>query len=185
MSNFTPIVTPRLSLRKLAEADLIPFIQYRNDPDVARYQSWEHIGEEEALRFIKFQRKLSPGKPGRWFQLALELRTSLELIGDCGFKFDLEEPAQAEIGYTLARPHQGKGYATEAVTHLLDFLFSSLGLHRVIAITDCKNTSSYLLLEHLGFRREGHFIQNVWFKGAWGDEYLYAMLGKDWASKSG
>ena len=29
-------------------------------------------------------------------------------------------------------------------------------------------------------RREGHFIQNVWFKGAWGDEYLYALLEREW-----
>jgi RimJ/RimL family protein N-acetyltransferase len=29
-------------------------------------------------------------------------------------------------------------------------------------------------------RREGHFRKNVWFKGAWGDEYLYALLDEEW-----
>ena len=29
-------------------------------------------------------------------------------------------------------------------------------------------------------RREGHTIENVWFKGGWGDEYQYAMLERDW-----
>jgi RimJ/RimL family protein N-acetyltransferase len=53
-------------------------------------------------------------------------------------------------------------------------------LHRVIAITDCENAASVALLERLGLRREGHFLQNVWFKGTWGDEYLYAILHEEW-----
>ena len=32
-------------------------------------------------------------------------------------------------------------------------------------------------------RREGHFIQNIWFKGKWGDEYLYAVLREEWLRK--
>jgi len=53
----------------------------------------------------------------------------------------------------------------------------------VIAVTDCENTASVTLLERLGLRREGHFIQNVWFKGKWADEYLYAILQDEWLSK--
>jgi RimJ/RimL family protein N-acetyltransferase len=52
----------------------------------------------------------------------------------------------------------------------------------VIAITDVENAPSVALLERLGLRREGHFRQNVWFKGKWGDEYLYAMLQEEWQS---
>ncbi len=51
--------------------------------------------------------------------------------------------------------------------------------HRVIAITDTRNTASFKLLEKLGFRREGHYVQNIFFKGAWGDEYLYALLASE------
>ena len=29
-------------------------------------------------------------------------------------------------------------------------------------------------------RREGHFIENVWFKGGWCDEYQYALLEREW-----
>ena len=36
------------------------------------------------------------------------------------------------------------------------------------------------LLERVGMRREGHFIENVWFKGGWGDEYQYALLEREW-----
>lgn len=44
------------------------------------------------------------------------------------------------------------------------------------AHSDAENVSSYKLLEKLGFRREAQFVQNVFFKGAWGDEYQYALL---------
>ena len=56
------------------------------------------------------------------------------------------------------------------------YAFGKLKMHRVVATTDAKNVASYRLLEKLGFRREAHFLQNIFFKGAWGDEYQYALL---------
>jgi RimJ/RimL family protein N-acetyltransferase len=90
---------------------------------------------------------------------------------------------QAEIGFTFSRDYQGKGLAREAAACVLDYAFNGLGLHRVIAITDCANERSVALLGRLGMRREGHFIENVWFKGRWGDEYQYATLREEWLRK--
>ena len=102
------------------------------------------------------------------------------LIGDCGLHTLADRPGQAEIGFTLALEQQGKGYATEAVNCLLDYVFGTLEKHRVIAVTDTRNGPASRLLERVGMRREGHFIENVWFKGEWGDEYQYAMLEREW-----
>ncbi len=55
-------------------------------------------------------------------------------------------------------------------------------MRRIIAITDCENAASVALLERLGLRREGHFIQNVWFKGTLSDEYHYSVLQEEWLS---
>lgn len=60
-----------------------------------------------------------------------------------------------EIGYLLVRREWGKGYAGEAVSRLLDLLFEEEGIRRVFADTDPDNDASILLLERLGFRREG------------------------------
>jgi RimJ/RimL family protein N-acetyltransferase len=65
----------------------------------------------------------------------------------------------------------------------LDYAFDDLGLHRVAAIADCRNKPSWALLERVGMRREGHFLENVWFKGGWSDEYLYAVLKDEWLRK--
>ena len=66
---------------------------------------------------------------------------------------------------------------------MLDYAFGTLGLHRIIAVADCRNAPSVALLEQLGMRREGHFLENVWFKGRWSDEYLYAVLRHEWLRK--
>lgn len=180
---FQSLETPRLVLRRFNEEDMPAFLAYRNDPEVARYQSWHSITESQAKDFINKQKSIQPGMPAEWFQFAIELKVSGVLIGDCGVKVNQEETRQAEFGITLSLPYQGKGLAYEAVTCMLDYAFNILGLHRVIAITDCLNQSSVMLLERLGMRREGHFIQNIWFKGAWGDEYLYAILQQEWLQK--
>jgi RimJ/RimL family protein N-acetyltransferase len=178
--DFDGLETARLKLRQFNDADLAPLHAYRNDPDIARYQSWSDFSEQEARDFINAQRGLRPGAPGQWFQFAMEMKTTGVLIGDCALKIDEHEPRQAEIGFTLSREHQGHGYASEAVSRVLDYVFGVLGLHRIIAITDCENDASVALLERLGMRREGHFIQNIWFKGKWSDEYLYAILRDEW-----
>lgn len=183
----TPMLleTPRLRLRRFRTDDRAPFLSYRNDPEVARYQSWESCSVEEATRFIEEQESRQLGVPGTWFQFAIELKATAALIGDCAFKINEEDSRQAEIGFTLARQHQKRGYAAEAVARLLEYGFAELRLHRIIAVTDCENGSSVALLERLGMRREAHFIRNIWFKGKWGDEYLYAMLRDEWMMKHG
>jgi RimJ/RimL family protein N-acetyltransferase len=65
----------------------------------------------------------------------------------------------------------------------LEYAFCELGLHRVYAITDQENTPSVALLERLGMRREGAFVENAWFKGRWSSEYLYAVLRDEWLQK--
>jgi RimJ/RimL family protein N-acetyltransferase len=124
-------------------------------------------------------RSAEPGSPGEWFQFAVMLKGTGQLIGDCGLKTE-EDGRQAEFGVTFAREHQGKGYAYEAVSRLLDYAFADLGMYRVVAIADRQNAPSVALLERLGMRREGSFTRNVWFKGHWASEYLYAILKVEW-----
>lgn len=180
---FHPIELQRVRLRPFADVDLPIFLAYRNDPEVARYQSWETTSEAEARTFIQEQKNAQPGIPGKWFQIAIELKETSKLIGDCAVKILADDPRQAEFGFTLSRAYQGRGLAFEAISGILNYVFKTLKLHRVIAIADCENAASVALLERLGMRREGHFIQNTWFKGKWGDEYLYAILGEEWFGK--
>jgi aminoglycoside 6'-N-acetyltransferase len=180
-----PLHTTRLILRRFTEADAEVFLAYRNDPDVARYQSWETWSLPEAIAFIEGQKTREPGVHGRWYQIAIALRETHTLIGDCALKIYTPEACQATIGITLARSYQRQGFATEALSCLFDYLFIQKHLHRLVADTDPQNTPAWTLLEHLGMRREGHLRQSLWFKGRWADEYLYAILRDEWLTKRG
>lgn len=180
---FPSIESMRLILRRFKDSDLPTLFAYRNDPEVARYQSWSVTDKAGLQDFIQSQRPLQPGTPAEWFQFAVELKSTGELIGDCALKVSKEDIHQGEIGFTLAREHQGKGLAAEAVSALLDYAFTKLELHRIIAITDCENSASIRLLERLGMRREGQSQQSFRNKGEWRDEYQYAILRGEWLQK--
>jgi RimJ/RimL family protein N-acetyltransferase len=176
--------TGRLVARSFVPADAEAFAAYRGDPDVARYQSWSDFTLDDARAFVRSLQGEQPGIPGNWFQIALESRADGVLVGDLAFHIDEDEQRQAEIGFTLAPAQQGRGFGTEAATALLDWAFPTFGLHRVIAIVDVANTASSALLERLGFRREAHLVENVFFKGSWGSEYQYAVLEREWSART-
>jgi RimJ/RimL family protein N-acetyltransferase len=178
--SFELIRSERLVLRRFEARDAKALVSYRSDPDVARYQSWEFCSLEEAQRFVESFEGLAPGIPGEWFQFAVSLTPSGPLIGDCALRCTLGDPRQAELGFTIAKSHQSKGLASEAVRTLLGYAFSTLDLHRVFSIVDVRNGPPQRLLEKLKFRREGHFLQNAWFKGDWSSEFLYALLRAEW-----
>ena len=180
---FTILESARLILRRFTDVDLPSFLAYLNDPLVARYQTWESFTEQQAREVIDKQKNLDPGIPGQAFTFALELKETNALVGHVALTVQAKDHRQAEIGFTLAREYHGRGLASEASTCVLDDAFGRLGLHRVTAITDCENDRSVILLGRLGMRREGHFIENIWFKGGWGSEYLYAVLREEWLRK--
>ena len=181
---FPSLITSRLILRSFQASDIEPFSRYRSDPEVARYQGWEiPFPLDRAARFVGEMIAAAPGVVGEPYQIAIELKSTHELIGDCMFVRLVDDGRQAEIGFTLARSFQGQGYASEAVACLLDYLFHQLDLHRVRANCDPENVSSARLLMRVGMRREGHFVEGLWLKGRWVDEDWYAILHSEWQSR--
>jgi RimJ/RimL family protein N-acetyltransferase len=176
-----PFETSRLKLRSFQDDDLESFIAYRSDPLVARYQGWDApYPREKAIAFVEEMKNKQPGGQGEWYQIIVSLKPGLQVIGDLAFHILDEDILQAEIAFTLARSFWGRGYATEAARRLLDYLFGELHLHRVRAICDAENLGSAHVLERLGMRREGDLLENIWFKGQWGSEFLYAILEHEW-----
>lgn len=114
MSEGFRLVTGRLVLRRFQESDLGAFLAYRNDPEVARYQSWTSCSREEAEAILAGHE--APGTPGEWTQIALERR---------------------------GRPPGARRHAPR-----------------------------------------GALVENIWFKGAWGSEFLYAILEREWRGRA-
>jgi RimJ/RimL family protein N-acetyltransferase len=182
-NSFTDLHTSRLTLRQLREGDEAAVCAYRALPEVARYQSWEAFALTDAERLIAGQVGIAPNMPGTWLQLAVVETATGTLIGDCGLYFRPDEPRQMELGVTFAPSHQHRGLATEALERVLRYAFDVLGKHRVSAVTDAENIAATALFRRLGFRQEGHSLESVWFKGAWGSEYLFALLRREWLER--
>ncbi len=172
--------SPRLCLRRLRPEDAAAICAYRALPEVARFQSWESFTLSDADRLIAEQSAVVPGTSGTWLQLAVVPVESATVVGDCGIHFREDDLEQVEIGITLAPTHQGRGLATEVLGSILEFVFGQLGKHRVTAVTDAENRPAADLLQRLGFRKEAHYVEHVWFKGAWCSEFLFALLSREW-----
>lgn len=177
------ILTRRLRLSRLVAGDAPVMYEYRSDPEVCRYQSFEpgSLGDVEA--FIGALESNSFDEPGTWFQFAIRLRESGRLIGDLGTHFSADDPRQVEIGFTVSPASQGQGYGTEAVTGVLDHLMGPLGKHRVFASVDPRNEPSVALLKRVGMRQEAHFRESLWFKGAWADDVVFGILESEWKKR--
>lgn len=180
MSEPLVLRSPRLLLRQLVPEDAAAIVAYRSRPEVARFQSWESFGRADADQLIAEQARVAPDTPGTWLQLALVLSESETVIGDCGIHFRGDDPRQVELGITLATDHQRRGLAAEALGRVLEYVFGTLGKHRASAVTDAENHVAARLFRHLGFRQEAHYVENAWFKGAWGSEFVFALLRREW-----
>ena len=180
-----PANTNRLILRAFEEKDTEAFSAYRSDPQVALYQGWEApYTPEQARQFIAEMHARTPGQPDQWYQVALELKESGNLIGDCALHLS-PDSRQTEIGMTLARPFQSRGFAAEAGEWLLGYLFGKLKVHRVYANVDPRNQPAIRSVEKMGLRHEGRFSQSLWLKGEWMDEDWYALLREEWLAGHG
>lgn len=176
-----PILSARLTLRRFQEKDLPAFVAYRFDPEVARFQSWSSITDDEAHAFIQAQQDAQFGVPGEWFQVAIALKETDALIGDIGVCIKADERTCAQIGFTLSPANQGRGFASEAVRMMLVIIFEVPEVERIEAITDTRNVASIALLHRIGMRQEK--TQQAWFKGAVCTEYTFVMWKQDWLSR--
>jgi len=182
-----PIPTARLLLRPFTTDDLDDVYEYMADAEVVRYLYWEvrdRAGVAEALAG-----KVGSGLEGDGSHLTLavvlpgEGGTAGKVIGEALLKYISVANRQGEVGYVLNPAYHGHGYATEAAAAILRLGFEHVGLHRIDAHLDARNTASAQVLERLGMRREAHFVENEIFKGEWGDEFVYAILENEWQAR--
>jgi [ribosomal protein S5]-alanine N-acetyltransferase len=175
--------TEHLIIRAIRPEDLDDLYAYRSDPEVCRFQGYEPATINECREIIDWQVGKEFGPAGEWVKNALELKTQNKMIGDISLKPETEVRI-VEFGISMSRDYQGRGFAAEALTAILNNLFVEKGVHRITAIMDVDNVAMITLAERLGFRREGHYIQSFFDNGEWRDEYFYALLRADWAGQS-
>lgn len=177
-AHFLPQQTERLTLRRFTEVDLDRFLAYRHDPVVAQFQSWSMLSENEAIAFIHEMSAAPIGIPGEWFQIAIALQSSNQLIGDIGIQVSEHDTTTVEIGFTLHREEHGKGYAKEAIQALIHSLFELVTITKVIGITDSRNHPSINLLTRLGMKLISS--EEIVFRNELCVEQTFELKKEDW-----
>ncbi len=154
MSNIHELRTERLLLRQWLERDLEPFSAMSADPEVMAYFPSTLTPEQAAGDLARYREKIVSQGFGFW---ATERRSDGQFIGIVGLSRvdDLPIDDSVEVGWRLARPYWGQGYATEAAGACLHFAFNDLVLPEVIAITTVNNLRSQAVMRRLGMQDTG------------------------------
>jgi RimJ/RimL family protein N-acetyltransferase len=143
------ISTERLIMRGWRESDLAPWAAMNADPEVRQYLGPLLTFEQASAWVLTFQDDLDRYGFGFW---AVEVRASGEFIGFTGLgTADEEMPVTGvDIGWRLARPAWGRGYATEAALAALEYGFDILGLPEIVAVTMARNLRSQAVMRRIG-----------------------------------
>lgn len=107
---------------------------------------------------------------------AATLKGDDRCIGVMGFYRIYPEHFRAEVGYMLLPAHQGKGLMQEALAALVHYGFTTMNLHTIEAVTDPENKASQKVLLNLGFVKEAHFKENIFFNNRFLDSVHYTLF---------
>ena len=174
-----PIETERLLIRNFKQEDWMDLKEYLSESEVVRYSPYtihtEEMAKKEVLNRLHNDELL-----------AVVLKENNKVIGELIYEngeFDAKE-----IGFFFNPKYQGKGYAREASSTIMNLAFNEWGIRRITARCDAKNIKSKALLERLGMRQEGLLIQHLYFKHddlgnpIWADTCLYGILKSEWVN---
>jgi ribosomal-protein-alanine N-acetyltransferase len=187
MSNleFPIIETPRLLLNRLSADDREPLFAIFSDPKIIEHYDVERFKTiDEADRLIAyFDARFDSNTGIRW---AIRDKLSGEFLGTCGFTNWNEFDHSAVVGYELSKQYWGKGYATEAVGTIINFIFGKtfhFYVHRVEALILPSNKPSEKLVKNLGFSLEGTLRGKCYWNNDFHDMNMFGILRHEQAKQ--
>lgn len=171
---FPVLETQRLTLRKISMNDAADIFAIRRDPNTMKYICRPLIKSvSEAQKLIgDFQEGVRNQMNIIW---GISVKNETRLIGTIGFRSIDKHNLRAEIGYVLSPDVWGKGYASEAMTAVIKYGFSMMGLHSIEARVNPDNTDSSKVLLKQKFVKEAHFKEDMYFNGEFRDTEVYSL----------
>ena len=159
-----------VNLRVIEKEDLPLVAEWSNNPEFGG----EFEGLEQASRaeLEKEYDKLTPEK--KWFIVEKKDGSKIGFIGH----FTIGK--LWSIGYILVPIERGKGYCTEAVKIMVDYLFLSKDIVRIQALINPRNIASQKVVEKNEFKKEGVSRKSYFARGEWRDMIIYSILREEW-----
>jgi RimJ/RimL family protein N-acetyltransferase len=162
-----------VNLRLVEKEDVSLAHEWMNDPKF----TGEFLGPMQMTR-EEFEKMGSSSSPFAMKGFFIEKKdgTKIGLINH--FTQYLGMGELLEIGYMMGPNERGKGYCTEAVQLMVDYLFLSKDISRIQLTLSVKNKASERVAEKAGFTREGVIRKTS--RGARRDSYIYSILREEW-----
>ena len=163
-----------VNLRIIEKEDFSILSEWFNEPEFwGEYKLSFGFGQLSKENIEKWYDKML-AEGGKWFFIEKKDGTKV------GFIEHHLWGNMLEIGYVLIPAERCKGYCTEAVQLIVDYLFLSKDVVRIQATTHIENLASQKILEKIGFQREGIIRKGLFAWGNWHDLCLYSILGEAW-----
>ncbi|WP_298342862.1 GNAT family N-acetyltransferase [Ferrimicrobium sp.] len=178
-----PFSTNRLRLHPLTSQDHEALYAHRSLASVCLFFPFEPMAREQiAERLATRWATHSLEHDGDGVLIGVEEIASGALIGHISFQIRNLRDGNDEIGWVLNPAFGGKVLTTEAAHGVLHLAFEEIGIRRVTASVDTRNTASIRLCERLGMRKEAHLVENERFKGDYTDEFDFTILDREFTS---
>ena len=158
-----------VNLRVVEKEDLPVLLQWDNNMG---FRGEFELPKQESLADL--QKLYDNIKDSQWFFVEKKEGTKV------GFISFFLSAGETEIGYNTVPNERNKGYATEAIEIIVDYLFLSKSIMRIQAKVNPENTRSWKALERIGFRREGVLRRTCFSHGKWEDDYMYSIIREEW-----
>ena len=173
--------TDKLTLDLVKQTDLLDIHELHSLPETDEFNTLA-IPEDINQTQLVLQDWITASKLDRSpaFTFAIRNKATGVFIGLIALKCGNPKFRIGEVWYKLHVKHWRKGYATDALTKILDYGFNELKLHRIEAGCAVANTGSIKVLEKVGMLKEGRKRKVLPLKTGWSDNFEYAILEEDW-----
>lgn len=176
---FPVLKTARLTLREIRPEDAKRIYDMRSNGRVNEFIARPQMQtEEEALKLA--ERTIAAYHNKQAIGWAGILREGNEIIGTCGFNMIEAYNLHAEIGGEMATEYWGKQIALEAVKAILAFGIDEMNLHTIEAKVSPHNRSAIYVMEQLGFVKEAHYKDRIYFDGHFKDMAVYTLIAPNY-----
>lgn len=172
---FTPLSTERLLLRPARVADTDALFERRGDPVVSELQDWPMPYSRERAE-AQIARAMATDRPsdGAGWMLTITDHEDAIIYGDINIFLE-DDGRTSGVGYSITPAYWGRGFASEALVAVVDWLFDVQGVSRAYAMLHPDNHRSARVLETCGFVYEGHTKNACWIEDEVSDDLLYGL----------
>ena len=178
------IETERLVLRPFVLSDYIPmYNNWASDPEVSKFLTWPTHTDIEISRKIT-ENWVKSYKNDNYYQWAIAFKNEVNNpFGSISVVFTDENILSFEIGYCIGKKHWRKGITSEALSAIIDYLFTNTDVNRIEAIHDVNNPNSGRVMKKCGMIFEGTHRQGSRNNTGLCDVNYYSILRSEWENK--